>query len=178
MKIFKTLAIFAIALTISAVSLRAEVKLNASNGIAAGKALLALYQQYKADGKLDISKTANITNLISLATNVQGLTGSSTTKTTPASFVTGLINGSSKLVNKSNSNSVLGALGSIANLDLSSLSSAASALGSSSTAASAAGSLLSKITGGSGSTGSNTSSNTAAALSAASTLTNLFKTLK
>lgn len=50
-------------------SYRADAKINlskaasvltSSNGIAAGTALLSLYTQYKADGKLDFSNTSRI----------------------------------------------------------------------------------------------------------------------
>ena len=46
-----------------------------SNGQAAGAALKALYTQYKADGKIDLSNINNIMNLAALANNVKDLKG-------------------------------------------------------------------------------------------------------
>lgn len=168
MKTFKILAISVIAL-LSAGLCHAQTSttassssLTSSNGIAAGKAIVALYTQYKADGKLDLANTANVTNLVSLATNIAGLaTNNSTTD-----FLSGLVSGSKSLVNSENSSSVLSTLKSISGLDLSSLGTAA--------ATSAASSLLGKFTG-TKTSGSATSSS--AANSAASALTSLFKTL-
>lgn len=149
-------------------------KLNLQNGLSAGKALYSLYTQYKADGKkLDLSNQSNITNLISLVTNIKGLTAESTTSNTAASFLSGLISGSSNLVTKSNSNSVLSALGSIANLDVSSLAANAA----SSAASSAVSSLLKKASGSTTTSTSNTNSNTVAS-TASTVLSSLFSKLK
>lgn len=152
--------------------------LNLQNGITAGKALVALYKQYKSDGKLDFSNTTNLTNLVSLVSNIKGLTNKSTTSSTPADFLSGLISGSNNLVNNSNANSVLGALGSIANLDTNSLAQSATTAAANA-ATKAAGSAISKLFGGSGSTSSGTTSSTNTATSTAtSVLTKLFSSLK
>ena len=98
--------------------------LTGSTGSSAGLALLNLYTQFKADGKLDLSNSKNISNLVTLASNIKGLKGS-TSKTDLSPFVNGLISGSKNLVNKGNSTSVLNSLKSISNLDLSSLGNAA-----------------------------------------------------
>jgi len=137
----------------------AATALTNSNGLAAGKALLSLYSQYKADGKLDLSNSANITNLATLAANIQGLAQNTNVK----NFLSGLISGSKNLVNNTNSSSVLSTLKSISGLDLSSLGTQA--------ASAAASSLLSKLGGSktSGTTAGNTAANTAA-----SALTKLF----
>lgn len=165
MKLFKHLLV---AVMVMAVSGNAYAQLSAANGLAAGKSLLALYKQYKADGKLDLSNTNNITNIVSLITNVKGLKSGATTATTPQSFVSNLISGSSDLVTKSNANSVLNTLGSIASLDTKSLTSSA--------ASSAVSSALGGLMGQQSAT--KAANTTESAVTAASALTSLFKTLK
>lgn len=166
MKSIKTMviAICAILLSVNANA----AKLNASNGLAAGKSLLALYTQFKADGKLDLSNASNINNIVTLVSNVKGLTSESTASSTPASFVSSLISGSNNLVTKNNSNSVLGALGSIANLDTKSIASSVA----SSAAKSAIGNLLGKASS------SSAASSSQAASTAGSVLSSLFSSLK
>lgn len=134
MKMLKIIAaIAAFLIFVPFKSANAQVNLNLGNiassltgntGSSAGLALLNLYTQFKADGKLDLSNSNNISNLVTLATNIKGLKGS-TSKTDLSSFVNGLISGSKNLVNKGNSTSVLNSLKSISNLDLSSLGNAA-----------------------------------------------------
>lgn len=164
MKTIKSLIIAAAALFIAGNVSAAT--LNATNGLAAGKALLALYTQYKADGKMDLSNTTNINNIVSLVSNIQGLTGKSTSANTSTDFLSSLISGSKNLVTEANSNSVLSALGSIANLDTSAIAK--------SVATSAATSALGKLVGGS----KTTTDSSSAASTAASVLTNLFSSLK
>ena len=153
MKAFKVFAVIAAAFLLTAPMQSAKAQtssegttLTQSNGASAGLALLSLYTQYKSAGKLDLSNTTNLSNLITLATNIKGL--SSSVKN--SSFLTGLISGSKNLVNNSNSSTVLSSLSSLANLDLSSLSStAASAATTAATSAAkkAASGLFSKLTG-------------------------------
>jgi len=168
----KAIKCLVIALCAILVSFNADAKLNATNGLAAGKSLLALYSQYKADGKLDLSNTNNISNIVSLVTNIKGLTSESTTQNTSASFLSSLITGSNNLVTTSNSNSVLSALGSIANLDTNSIASSVAT----SAATSAAKSALSGLLGKASSTATNTTSE--AASTAGSVLSALFSSLK
>ena len=152
--------------------------LTSSNGTSAGSALLGLYTQYKTDGKLDLTNTKNISNLVTLATNIKGLK-STDTKSTVSNFVSGLITGSNSLVNNSNSTTVLNSLKKVANLDLSSLTSKENLTN---TAKSAATSLLSgavsKLAGSSTSTASTTTATTdSSTKKAANLLTSLFKAL-
>lgn len=93
------------------------VALSKENGEAAGAALAKLYSQFKSDGKLDMTNPANITNTVTLASNVKDL---AKTKDV-SSFVSGLISGSKNLINDSNVSSVLSALESISKLDLKSI---------------------------------------------------------
>jgi len=168
MKTIKTL-IIALAASLFCAGANAAT-LNLQNGIAAGKALYDLYGQYKATGKLDLSNTTNINNVVSLVNNIKGLTTKSTSENTSESFLSGLISGSKELINSSNSDSILSKLGSIANLDVSSLATQAA----SSAATSAVNKLLGKVTGKS----SSTSTDNTAASTATSVLTSLFSSLK
>jgi len=155
MKTLKLLVMAAAALFITCSAKAAT--LNLENGVAAGKALVSLYTQYKADGKLDLKNTSNVSNLVTLVQNVKGLTSKSTVANTSTDFLSGLISGSNKIVNDSNSNSVLSALGSIAGLDASTIAKSA--------AKSAASSALGKLLGGSKTTTDNSASTAASVLS-------------
>lgn len=93
------------------------------NGKAAGAALKALYTQYKADGKLNISNLTNIANITTLASNVKGLKGQTDKTTFYKDFAAGLIAGSNNLVTEDTSSSVMSGLTSLANnVDLSNVS--------------------------------------------------------
>lgn len=135
--------------------------LTQNNGLAAGTALLGLYTQYKADGKLDLKNQNNIKNILTLATNIKGIDK----LTEKAPFLKGLISGSKNLVNTGNQNTVMNSLTSLAGLDLSSLGTQA--------ASSAVSGLLAKT----GTTGSTTTQNQTTA-QAASILSGLFSSLK
>ena len=90
------------------------LKNNASNanagmsaGQGAGNAILALYNQYKADGnKYDYKNVQNALNTITLITNCEGLAKNYKDKTYLSDFSTGMIAGSLGLVNENNSASV------------------------------------------------------------------------
>lgn len=160
MKALKVLLIAAFAAIFS--SNVQAASLTGSNGLKAGSALLSLYTQYKATGKLDLTDANNINSLLSLASNIKGLDKIAD----KASFLTGLISGSKNLVNKKNSNTALTSLTQLAGLDFSGLTTSA--------ASSAVGGALSKIAGGATKTTDTTSSVTSAATSI---LTGLFKKL-
>ena len=116
-----------------------------SNGQAAGVALKALYNQYKADGKLDMGNLTNLMNLTTLATNVQGLKGQSNKSAFYMDFAKGLVLGSNNLVTESNSTSVMSGLTNLVNnVDLSALTASAEEK-----ASSAASTLTEKLTGAS-----------------------------
>ncbi len=183
MKALKIFAVAALAI-ILAVPCRANVSsvaapaaqststsLTKNNGTAAGKALLALYTQYKSNGSLDMTNPTNIVNMVTLANNIKGLKSSVNT----TNFVKGLISGSGKLVNSSNSKTVLGSLTKLAGMDLSSLQASAKTAASNA-AKSAATEAITKIE--SSKAGANTVSNAKEIASAASTLSTLFKNLK
>ena len=93
-----------------------------SNGQAAGAALKALYTQYKADGKIDLSNINNIMNLAALANNVKDLKGQTNKSAFYKDFAAGLILGSNNLVTNTTSNTVTSALAGLAkNVNLSDL---------------------------------------------------------
>lgn len=99
-----------------------QVSTATGNGQAAGAALKALYTQYKADGKLDMSNLNNILNLTTLANNIKGLKGQSNKSTFYKEFASGLVLGSNSLVTSSNSSSVMSGLTNLVNnVDLSGL---------------------------------------------------------
>jgi hypothetical protein len=116
-----------------------------SEGQAAGVALKALYGQYKADGKLDMSNLTNLMNLAALATSVQNLKGQTDKTTFYKDFVKGLISGSNNLVNADNSTSIMSGLQNLVNnVDLSGLTASAEEK-----AESAAATLTERLTGAS-----------------------------
>lgn len=95
-----------------------------TNGKAAGAALRALYTQYKADGKLNISNLTNIANITTLASNVKGLKGLTDKSAFYKDFAAGIITGSNNLVTEDTSGSVMSGLTSLANnIDLSNVTS-------------------------------------------------------
>lgn len=121
------------------------VALATSDGQAAGVALKALYGQYKADGKLDMSNLTNLMNLAALATSVQNLKGQTDKTTFYKDFVKGLITGSNNLVNENNSTSIMSGLQNLVNnVDLSGLTASAEEK-----AESAAATLTEKLAGAS-----------------------------
>lgn len=98
-----------------------------SNGQAAGAALKALYTQYKADGKIDLSNINNIMNLAALANNVKDLKGQTSKSAFYKDFAAGLVTGSNSLVTSSNSTAVMNGLSKLVNnVDLTALQGKAS----------------------------------------------------
>ena len=98
-----------------------------SNGQAAGAALKALYTQYKADGKIDLSNINNIMNLAALANNVKDLKGQTNKSAFYKDFAAGLVTGTNSLVTSSNSTAVMNGLSKLVNnVDLTALQGKAS----------------------------------------------------
>lgn len=112
------------------------VSAGTTNGQAAGAALKALYGQYKADGKVDMSNLNNIINLATLANNIKQLKGQTDKSTFYKEFAAGLITGSNNLVTSKNSTSVMSGLTNLVNnVDLSGLTSKAASASSAASAA-------------------------------------------
>ncbi|MBQ3723097.1 MAG: hypothetical protein II851_05245 [Bacteroidales bacterium] len=96
-----------------------------STGSNTGGALAALYQIFKATGALDLSNLTNIINLGKVLTGASALADATEAFTTD--FTSGLIEGSSKLINDSNVQSVMTALKALSNVDATAISQAADA---------------------------------------------------
>ena len=97
-------------------------------GSSTGGALSSIIQILKATGALDLGNLANIINLgqiLTGATSLQNATSAFTNE-----FASGLITGSSNLINQSNVTGVMSALKSLSNTDTSALMSAVSAANS------------------------------------------------
>ena len=94
-------------------------------GSSTGGALTSIIQILKATGALDLNNLANIINLgqiLTGATSLQNATSAFTSE-----FASGLISGSSNLINQSNVTGVMSALKSLAGTDTSSLMNAVTA---------------------------------------------------
>lgn len=88
---------------------------NASTGTSLGAALLALYTQYKTDGKIDWSNLNNILNIATIANTIKN----NKNALTENAFVSDVISGSKNLVTKANAGTVLDQLAALANVNLS-----------------------------------------------------------
>jgi hypothetical protein len=75
-------------------------------GQQSGVALKALYNQYKADGKLDFSNLSNVANILNISAQVQKLTQADKDSVSYTDFSRGLIEGSVNLVNELNAEQV------------------------------------------------------------------------
>ena len=75
-------------------------------GSQSGVALKALYNQYKADGKLDFSNLSNVANILNISAQVQKLTQADKDSVSYTDFSKGLIEGSVNLVNELNAEQV------------------------------------------------------------------------
>lgn len=85
-----------------------------TDGSAAGKALRALYTNYKATGKYDASNVSNILNTISLINSCKNLKTNAKDKTYWSDFAKGLVLGSDNLVTDQISGAVTSKLSEIA----------------------------------------------------------------
>ena len=91
-------------------------------GSQSGIALKALYEQYKADGKLDFSNLSNITNILNVSAQVQKIAQAEKGSVNYSDFSMGLIEGSMNLVNEVNSEQVVESLvNTVSTIDTSSL---------------------------------------------------------
>jgi len=81
-----------------------------SAGQGAGKALQALYAQYKADGKYDYKNMQNVLNTVTLVANCEGLKDNYKDKTYLKEFGKGMIASSLGLVTQNNVQTVTNSL--------------------------------------------------------------------
>lgn len=79
-------------------------------GQQSGVALKALYAQYKADGKIDLSNINNLLNIVNLSAQVQKITKAEKGTVDYSDFSKGLIAGSVNLVNELNQEKVVNVL--------------------------------------------------------------------
>jgi hypothetical protein len=86
---------------------------SSAEGQAAGRALNALYTQYKADGKYDYTNLTNIMNTMILLQNCQNLKTQVKNSDYWKSFAAGLVLGSNNMVTESISNTVTNSLSNI-----------------------------------------------------------------
>lgn len=99
-------------------------------GNTAGSALLGLFTQYKADGKMDLTNVNNILNLATLVNNVKGLKTNNNSGSYLADFASGLIKGSKSLVNQNNSTDVINGLVKLSGLNLNNITNTANTIAS------------------------------------------------
>ena len=132
MKLIKYIAAaVASIMLLSSCSVLKNVTSSASGtGSNTGSAIASLYKILMSSGSLDLSKLdlGDITNIINIGkilTGANALTGA--TQEYATDFATGLISGSSKLINNSNVQAVLGALKTLSKVDTSAVSQAATA---------------------------------------------------
>jgi len=144
-KIKFLVAAAAIILSLSGCSVLKSVASNAlSTGTNTGSALSSLYQIFKSSGSIDLSNVNNIISLGKIITGANSLTDATSSFTDK--FTSGLINGSSSLINNSNVSSVINGLKTISNIDTSAITAAAAS------AATGAATQLSSSTAGVSST--------------------------
>ena len=111
---------------LSSCSLLKNITSSASDtGSSTGSALAALYQIFKAAGGIDLSNLTNIINIGKILTGANSLVDA--TQEFTSDFASGLIEGSSKLVNSGNVDAVIAALKALNNVDTSNLTKAADA---------------------------------------------------
>jgi hypothetical protein len=96
-----------------------------SLGNSTGSSLASIIKILKATGALDLSNLGNIINLGQILTGASSLQNATSAFT--SEFASGLINGSSNMVNQGNVNAVMSALKSLANTNTTAIQTAASA---------------------------------------------------
>jgi hypothetical protein len=127
MKALKHLAAACVVLTmLSSCSVINKAAQAASIGSTTGNSLANIINVLKATGVIDLSNLANIINLGQILTGASTL--SNATQAFTDDFATGLIKGSSNLVNSSNVTGVMSALKSLAGIDNSSILNAVTAV--------------------------------------------------
>ena len=131
MKIFRLITVLSIVLgimscaTMSQAPSQGQQTMTSSNnsaaytaGTACGSALVALYNQYKAAGKIDLSNPTNLIHLATLASSSANLKENLKNTTYFQGFANGTIFGSKNTITTSSATNILN---SLAGFDLSSL---------------------------------------------------------
>ena len=92
----------------SAVATNNSASFNAGNQ--SGVALKALYNQYKADGKLDLSNLSNVANIMNVAAQAQQIKNAEKGSVNYTDFSKGLVEGSTGLISDVNADAVVDGL--------------------------------------------------------------------
>lgn len=106
------------ALEVASATISAGASEATSVGQKCGNAVKNLYNQYKADGKLNLKNINNITSLATLATNATEIKENLQNADFYKDLTNGLITGSQNLINKENVEQVVS---NLTNVDLSAL---------------------------------------------------------
>jgi hypothetical protein len=106
------------ALEVASATISAGASEATSVGQKCGNAVKNLYNQYKADGKLNLKNINNITSLATLATNATQMKDNIKNADFYKDLTNGLITGSQNLINKENVEQVVS---NLTNVDLSAL---------------------------------------------------------
>jgi len=127
MKLFKCLAVASAAvILLSSCSIIKSATADAmSTGSNTGSALSTLYKILKSTGTLDLSDLTTLINIGKVLLGANTLTDA--TQAFSDQFATGLISGSSSIINYSNVSGIMNGLKSLANIDTSVLTQAAAA---------------------------------------------------
>ena len=127
MKLFKCLAVASAAvILLSSCSIIKSATADAmSTGSNTGSALSTLYKILKSTGTLDLSDLTTLINIGKVLLGANTLTDA--TQAFSDQFATGLISGSSSIINNSNVSGIMNGLKSLANIDTSVLTQAAAA---------------------------------------------------
>jgi len=92
----------------SAVATNNSASFNAGNQ--SGVALKALYNQYKADGKLDLSNLSNVANIMNVAAQAQQIKNAEKGSVNYTDFSKGLVEGATGLISDVNADAVVDGL--------------------------------------------------------------------
>lgn len=92
----------------SAVATNNSTSFNA--GSQSGVALKALYNQYKADGKLDLSNLSNVANILNVAAQAQQIKNAEKGSVNYTDFSKGLVEGATGLISDVNADAVVDGL--------------------------------------------------------------------
>lgn len=92
----------------SAVATKNSTSFNAGNQ--SGVALKALYNQYKADGKLDLSNLSNVANIMNVAAQAQQIKNAEKGSVNYTDFSKGLVEGATGLISDVNADAVVDGL--------------------------------------------------------------------
>lgn len=92
----------------SAVATNNSTSFNA--GSQSGVALKALYNQYKADGKLDLSNLSNVANIMNVAAQAQQIKNAEKGSVNYTDFSKGLVEGATGLISDVNADAVVDGL--------------------------------------------------------------------